>query len=154
VAERDSRLEQLRRLAWLLDSSIPIPGTSLSIGLEALIGLIPGLGDLIGVVLSSYILREAHAMGVSKGVLARMALNIAVEGVAGAMPVAGDVFDAAWKANQRNVRLLNAWVDNPRKETRAGRAFLFVLLLGIVLLLALCAAIAWMLVVFLARLVT
>ena len=154
MAGPDNRLEQLRRLAWLLDSSIPIPGTRLTIGLEALIGLIPGLGDLIGVVLSSYILREAHAMGVSKGVLARMALNIAVEGVVGAVPVAGDIFDAAWKANQRNVQLLNAWVEHPTREARAGRAYLALLLAGVVLLLALCAALAWLMVVFLARLVT
>jgi hypothetical protein len=154
VPAANSRLEQLRRLAWLLDSSIPIPGTRLSIGLEALIGLIPGLGDLIGVVLSSYILREAHAMGVSRGVLARMALNVAIEGVAGSVPVAGDIFDAAWKANQRNVRLLNAWLERPEREARAGRAFLTLLLAGVILLLAVCAALAWLLLVWLASLLT
>lgn len=154
MSGRDSRLEQLRRLAWLLDSSIPIPGTRLSIGLEALIGLLPGLGDLIGVVLSSYILREAHALGASKAVLARMTLNIAIEGIVGSVPLAGDLFDAAWKANQRNVRLLQAWADEPRKEAKASRAFLGLVLAGVALVLIICGLLAWMLLVYLAGLVT
>ena len=99
-------LERLRRLAWLLDSSIAIPGTRWSVGIDALIGLVPVLGDAAGVLLSSYILVEAARMGASKGVLARMALNIAVEGLVGAIPILGDLFDAGFKANQRNIRLL------------------------------------------------
>lgn len=103
--------ERLGRLAWLLDSSIPIPGTRLSIGLEALIGLFPVIGDLLGVLASSYILAEAARMGVGKAVLARMAFNVAVEGLIGIVPLVGDLFDAGWKANQKNVRLLDAWMD-------------------------------------------
>jgi len=99
-------LERLRRLAWLLDSSIPIPGTRWSVGIDALIGLVPVLGDAAGMILSSYILVEAARMGASKGVLARMALNIAIEGLVGAVPILGDVFDAGFKANQRNIKLL------------------------------------------------
>ena len=117
--------ERLRRLAWLLDSSIPIPGTRFTIGLEALIGLFPVVGDLVGVFLSSYILREAAALGASRSVLARMAFNVAVEGLAGMIPFAGDVFDAAYKANQRNVRLLDAYLDHPEPTRRASRAFVF-----------------------------
>jgi hypothetical protein len=103
---------RLERLAWLLDSSIPIPGTRLSVGIDALVGLIPGIGDLLGVLASSYILVEAARMGVGKAILLRMACNIAIEGVLGIVPLAGDIFDAAWKANQRNVRLLNDWLDS------------------------------------------
>src|SRR5687768_2859750 len=88
-AEREAR-ERLRFIAWLLDSSIPIPGTRFTIGIEALIGLIPLLGDLIGVLASSYILAEAHRLGVRRAVLLRMALNVAVEGVAGIVPFLGD----------------------------------------------------------------
>ena len=117
--------ERLRFLAWLLDSSIPIPGTRFTIGLEALIGLFPVVGDIVGVLLSSYILREAAALGASKSVLARMAFNVAVEGIVGMIPLAGDVFDAAFKANQRNVRLLNDWLDRPREAQRSSRAFVF-----------------------------
>ncbi|MGH8742048.1 MAG: DUF4112 domain-containing protein [Burkholderiales bacterium] len=127
---------RLNRLAWLLDSSIPIPGTGLSIGLDALIGLVPVAGDLAGVLLSGYILREAAALGASRSILARMALNVAVEGLAGMIPLAGDLFDAAFKANQRNVRLLNAYLDQPARTTRASRGFmaLLVLLLSLLIL--------------------
>jgi len=112
--QRDDRTRRrLARLAWLLDSSIPVPGTRFSIGLDALIGLVPVVGDLVGVLLSCYILGEAARLGASRGVLARMALNIALEGVIGVVPLAGDLFDAAWKANQRNLRLLNEWLDRP-----------------------------------------
>jgi hypothetical protein len=133
--ERETR-ERLRFLAWLLDSSIRIPGTRFTVGLEGLIGLVPFLGDLIGVLLSSYIVAEARRLGVSRSVLARMAFNVAVEGVVGLVPFAGDVFDAAWKANQRNVRLLEHWVERPRRAERASTAFLAVLILGIVALAA------------------
>ena len=117
--------ERLARLAWLLDSSIPVPGTRFSIGLEALIGLFPVVGDLVGVFLSSYIVREAAALGVSRSILARMAFNVALEGLVGMIPFAGDVFDAAYKANQRNVRLLSAWLERPREAQRASRGFMF-----------------------------
>jgi hypothetical protein len=121
----------LNRLAWLLDSSIPIPGTRFSIGLDALIGLVPSLGDLIGVALSTYIVGEAARLGASRSVLARMVFNVAVEGLAGLVPLAGDVFDAAWKANQRNVRLLAAWVDQPRRTQRASALFTAALVLAL-----------------------
>ena len=124
--------ERLRRLAWLLDSSIPIPGTRFTIGLEALIGLFPVVGDLVGVFLSSYILREAAALGVPRSILARMAFNVAVEGLAGMIPFAGDVFDAAYKANQRNVRLLDAYLDHPVQASRASRAFVFWVSAGVI----------------------
>src|SRR6478752_3090128 len=113
-AERQVR-ERLNFLAWLLDSSIPIPGTSLTIGLDAVIGLFPFIGDLVGVLLSSYILAEANRMGVGRTILARMAFNVAIEGVIGIVPIFGDIFDAAWKANQQNVRLLNAWAERPHQ---------------------------------------
>jgi hypothetical protein len=128
--------ERLNRLAWLLDSSIPIPGTPFSIGADALIGLFPFVGDLAGVLLSSYIVREAAALGASKSVLARMALNVAVEGVVGMIPFAGDLFDAAFKANQRNVRLLNAYLDQPARTRRASRAFIVALAFALVLFFA------------------
>ena len=132
--------ERLARLAWLLDSSIPIPGTRFTIGLEALIGLVPVVGDAVGVLLSSYIVREAAALGVSKSILARMAFNVALEGLIGMIPFAGDVFDAAYKANQRNVRLLNAWLERPRQAQRSSRAFVFLLAAGLIALLVLVCA--------------
>jgi Domain of unknown function (DUF4112) len=127
--------ERLTWLAWLLDSSIPIPGTRLTIGLDALIGLFPVVGDVVGVFLSSYILKEAAALGVSRSILARMAFNVAVEGLVGMIPFAGDLFDAAFKANQRNVRLLNAYLDHPQHAKRSSRVFVSLLAAGVVLFL-------------------
>ena len=148
VETEDARItrERLRSLAWLLDSSIPIPGTRLTVGLDALIGLFPILGDLIGVLLSSYILGEAARLGAPKAVLMRMAFNIGVEGVAGIVPFAGDVFDAAWKANQRNVRLLDAWIERPEKAERSSRLFAALLILGVAAFLALLGVLGFLLV--------
>jgi hypothetical protein len=115
--------EQLKKLAWLLDSSIYIPGTRFTVGLDALIGLIPVLGDLIGVAPPSLILAEANRLGASKSVLWRMAGNVGIEGLVGMVPFAGDVLDAVFKANQKNVKLLDAWYQNPGKTERASRWF-------------------------------
>lgn len=129
--------KRLSHLAWLLDSSIPVPGTRFSIGVEALLGLFPVIGDLIGVVISSYIVNEAARLGAPRSVLIRMAMNVGVEGLVGIIPFAGDVFDAAWKANQRNVKLLDAWLDRPKKTERTSRFFgtLVVLVLAALLIL-------------------
>jgi len=128
VRSNDERIGRLRRLAWLLDSSIPIPGTRFTIGLEALVGLVPFIGDLVGVAFSIVILAESARLGVGKRILARMALNVALEGLVGLVPLAGDVFDAAWKANQRNVRLLNKWLARPQRTERASGMLVFGLL--------------------------
>src|SRR5258706_4745444 len=142
--ERRTR-ERLRFVAWLLDSSIPIPGTAFTIGLDALIGLVPFVGDLIGVLASTYILAEANRLGAGRAVLARMAFNVAVEGVVGIVPLFGDVFDAAWKANVRNVRLLPAWAARPHKVERTSRLFVILLTLGLFILLSACVALTWVL---------
>jgi len=133
----ESIRKRLNWLAWLLDSSIPIPGTRFTIGLDALIGLFPVVGDLAGVFLSSYILNEAAALGAPRSILLRMAFNVGVEGLVGMIPFAGDVFDAAFKANQRNVRLLNAWLDRPVEARRASRMFVFLLSFAVIAFLVL-----------------
>lgn len=133
--------ERLRWLAWLLDSSIAVPGTRFTVGVDALIGLFPVVGDLIGAALSSVILAEAARLGVARSVLLRMALNIGIEGLVGIVPFAGDVFDAAFKANQRNVRLLEHWLDRPRKAERSSRLFAAALICGVALGLVLLIAI-------------
>jgi hypothetical protein len=149
-AERQVR-ERLNFIAWLLDSSIPIPGTQLTIGLDAVIGLVPFIGDLIGVVLSSYILAEANRMGVGRAILARMAFNVAVEGVVGIVPVFGDAFDAAWKANQKNVQLLNAWAERPHQTRRSSGLFLAGLTLALLVFLGACTYLTYLLVQWLFR---
>ncbi len=131
------RRKKLDRLAWYLDSSIKIPGLNYRVGLDALIGFIPGIGDTLGALLSSYILREAALMGAPKVVLVKMAFNIALDVLVGAIPVLGDLFDFVWKANQRNLRLFNAYLDEPRKTTVASRFFvglLISLIVGFVIL--------------------
>lgn len=143
-AQREQR-DRLAVLAWLLDSSIPIPGTRLTVGLDALIGLLPFVGDLLGVLLSSYILAEANRMGVGRRILVRMAFNVAIDGVVGIVPLFGDVFDAAWKANQKNVKLLNAWAERPHRTRRASGLFLAALALGLLVFLAACTLLTYLL---------
>jgi Domain of unknown function (DUF4112) len=144
IRNRNEVRRRLSRLAWLLDSSIPIPGTRLSIGIDALIGLVPFIGDVAGVLLSSTILIEAARLGAGRSVLARMALNVAVEGLAGLVPVAGDVFDAAWKANQRNVRLLNQWLDQPQRAERSSVLLVAGLVAGLVALVVILLLLAFL----------
>jgi hypothetical protein len=127
----------LQQLAWLLDSSIPVPGTKLTVGVDALVGLFPVIGDLAGVALSSYILSQAARLGAPRSVLWRMAFNIALDGVVGIVPFAGDLFDAAFKANQRNVALLDEWLDQPQRTERSTRTFAALLVLALVAVLAL-----------------
>lgn len=105
-AGRDAtrRLRRIERLAWVLDRSIPLGRWR--IGLDPLLGLLPGFGDWIGALLSLYVLYEGVRLGLRGGVLVRMTLNILVETVVGAVPVLGDVFDFAWQANTRNLALI------------------------------------------------
>ena len=102
----DGRVRRVRVLGKLLDNSIPIPGTSWKIGLDPIIGLIPGIGDLAGALLSGYIVLEAVRAEVPTFTLVRMIVNVGVDTLLGAIPALGDVFDAAWKANTMNVALL------------------------------------------------
>lgn len=134
---------RLARLAWLLDNAIAIPGTRLRIGFDALIGLIPGVGDLAGVLVSSYIVGQAWRMGVPRSTLVHMGANILIEGIVGAVPLAGDLFDAAWKANARNVALLRAHADDPRRATRASRWFITILFTGLALAALMIGALAY-----------
>jgi hypothetical protein len=131
---RESRQALIKRLAWLLDSSIRIPGTQFKIGLDAIIGLIPWAGDVIGSALSFGIIGLAFQQGASRWTLIRMGFNVLVEMLVGAIPVFGDIFDAFWKSNERNVRLLERSMVQPRA---ARKDFWFVSLIGILLLTAL-----------------
>lgn len=131
--------EKLRALAWLLDSSIRLPG-GFRIGVDALIGLVPFFGDAAGVLLSGYIVREAARLGVPRSVLLRMIGNVAIEGIVGVVPILGDVFDAAWKANQRNVQLLERHLDNPAATTRSSRRLVALVIVGLLVVMLIFAA--------------
>lgn len=101
--EHDRR--EIERLAWILDQAIRLPG-GYRIGLDGLIGLVPGVGDALGMAASSYIVLVARRLGVPRRVLAKMIWNVALETVVGTIPLIGDLFDFAWKANTRNIDLL------------------------------------------------
>ena len=143
VENREVR--KLRRLAHLLDSSIPLAG-GYRIGLDGIIGLVPFVGDAAGALLSSYIVIRAAQLGVSTRSLLSMMVNIMVETVIGVIPILGDLFDFAWKANERNIKLLNRQLPKIKiRSTTAKRRltaavvtlmFLFVLTLILLLLVA------------------
>jgi len=143
-----ARVERLRRLAVLLDDSIPIPGTGYRIGVEAILGLIPGAGDLAGGAFSLYILLQAARMGVPRSLLARMGWNLVVDVVVGAVPLLGDLFDAGFKANLRNLALLEHHVDRPAASARSSRRFVALL----AVLVSLCVIGAVVVLVWLAHL--
>jgi hypothetical protein len=121
----------LEAMAWLLDAALPVPGTRLRIGLDSALGLIPVLGDLAGMLLSSFILLRAARMGVPRVTLMRMGFNVALDTVLGAVPLAGDLFDVYWQANRRNVELLKAHARNPRRARRTDWLFAGLFLAGL-----------------------
>lgn len=113
-------LSRLRNLAELLDSAIPLPG-GYRIGLDGLIGLIPGIGDAVGACAGAYIVIRAAQLGASTALLVRMIWNVILETLVGAIPVLGDVFDFVWKANNRNVALLEEQAHRLTDEGTARR---------------------------------
>jgi hypothetical protein len=108
---REQRLARLEAVAKLLDIAFILPGTNIRYGIDGLIGLIPVVGDIIATALSLWLVREARALGAPWHVTARMLANVAVQGVVGTVPVAGDAFDVLFRANMRNARLLRRWLD-------------------------------------------
>jgi hypothetical protein len=114
--QRAQILKRLELLGRLLDDAILLPGTSYRIGWDGIIGLVPGFGDAATTLLSAYIVWEAMRLGVSKRTLAKMAANVGADLLFGAIPVLGDLWDVAWKANRRNLALLNRWLDEQARE--------------------------------------
>ena len=100
------RLDRLDSLSRLLDIAFTVPGTNIRFGAESIMRLVPGIGDAAASALSCLILYEAHRLGVPRRVMIRMAGNVAIEAAAGAVPVIGDLFDVAFRANRRNVQIL------------------------------------------------
>jgi hypothetical protein len=103
-----ARLAHIKRLAWLVDGAFRLPFTRFRFGLNSVIGLAPGAGDALLGLVSLYIIYQASTLGVPRPILARMFFNVALEVVAGSIPLLGDLFDMALKANLRNIRLLEA----------------------------------------------
>jgi hypothetical protein len=99
-------LERLDLLARVFDTAFTIPGTNFRFGIEAVMRLVPGIGDAAASALSCYLLYEAHRLDVPKSVFARLVANVAIEGAVGAIPLLGDLFDVGFRANRRNVAIL------------------------------------------------
>ncbi|MEG4445413.1 DUF4112 domain-containing protein [Microcoleus sp. AT9_B5] len=127
-------LRRLRRISHLLDNAIPIPGTKYRIGLDPILGLIPGGGDLISSIFAGYVVFKSAQMGVPQETLVQMAANIVFDSVAGTVPVAGDLLDVAWKANVKNIELLDAHLGSPEQGKKADWLFVAALLLGLMLI--------------------
>ena len=134
IPPADQRLEGLRRLARLFDSAFRVPGTNLTFGLDPILGLFPGLGDLASPILTLLILWHAVAVRVPKIVLLRMVLNALIDAGLGVVPVVGDAFDFAWKANDWNLSLLERLAVPGRPP--GSFDYLFVVLCGIVVVAA------------------
>jgi hypothetical protein len=127
-------LAHLRRATTLLDDGIRLRGTSFRFGLDPLLGLVPGVGDVAGAALSAAIITAAVRNGVSRFTLVRMAGNVALDATLGIVPLLGDLFDAAWKANRRNLILLERHLTEPPTAARADRRFVVVLVGALVVL--------------------
>ncbi|HEV8674045.1 MAG TPA: DUF4112 domain-containing protein [Methylomirabilota bacterium] len=131
------------RLAFWLDQAVGIPGTRIRVGLDPIIGLLlPGAGDALTALLASYIVLVATRSGLPRVVVARMIFNVAVDLLVGSVPVLGDLFDAGWKANVRNVRLLRRYAGGARRAGWADWAWLMALLGGLGLLVGGVVAVA------------
>ena len=110
-ASPEASLQRLEQLAHVMDSAFLIPGTNRRVGIDAMIGLVPVIGDIAGMAIASYIVYEARRLGAPRWLVWRMMGNVAFDGAVGAVPLAGDLFDAAFKANRRNVRLLRKHLE-------------------------------------------
>ena len=112
---QEKRLDVLRRVSGMLDSAMLVPGTNIRFGLDPILGLIPGLGDLVSPLFTIGILWQARDLSIPKVVQLRMIFNVAIDTLVGLVPVAGDLFDVAWKANDMNMALLerHAYEEHP-----------------------------------------
>jgi hypothetical protein len=148
TGSRSDQLAALEALAFWLDSAFHIPILGTRVGFDAIIGLIPGIGDALTSFASLFILRAASKYGVPRTTLARMGLNIGIDWLVGSIPFLGDMFDAYWKSNVKNVTLLKRHLNetplDQRRNRRGDRLFVFgvITLLLLVLAASVAAAIA------------
>lgn len=133
-------LKTIRSLSYWLDNAIPIPGTGYRVGLDPILGLIPGGGDIIGAILAAYLVFKGVQLRLPAASLGRMVWNIVLEMVVGLIPVVGDLFDFAWKANAKNLELLEAHLDEPEIGQEGDRWFFILVLGGLVLIVLMVTA--------------
>ena len=120
--------QRLHKLAWILDSVVPLPG-GFRLGIDSLVGLIPGFGDFATAIISTYIMSEGVRSKAPKSVLKRMLGNVAVDTAVGSIPIVGDIFDIGYRSNLRNVNLLKDYLKEPEETGRSSKwALLFIML--------------------------
>jgi len=134
LAENQKNKQRLDRIAWLLDSVVPLPG-GFRLGLDSLIGLIPVVGDSFSALLSTYIIGMGVRQGVPKPLIIKMIANILLDALVGMIPILGDLFDIANRANYRNVNLLSDYFDQPVQAKRASLFWLIGIIIGLVLVM-------------------
>ena len=132
----DRRLDDVRVLARVLDSAVRVPGTGVRVGLDAVLGLMPVVGDVAGGVFASYVLIQAARLGAPPSVLVRMLVNVGVDSLVGTVPLVGDLFDVGWKSSTRNVALLERHVAQPGATRASSRRVVAVVIGALALMVA------------------
>jgi hypothetical protein len=135
------RLEALKHISRLLDSAFVLPGTDMRIGLDPILGLVPGLGDLVSPLFAIAVLWQSRDLGLPRVVQVRMIFNVAIDALVGLLPLAGDLFDFAWKANDRNYALLERYAYEQRRPSPGDWMFV----IGLIVLLVIIAAVPFLL---------
>jgi hypothetical protein len=146
-------LDWLRRWARLFDSAFRIPGTNITFGLDPLIGLVPGIGDLTSPLFSLLIIWHAGKLRVPKVVLIRMAINALIDAVGGALPIVGDAFDFAWKANEWNMALLERHQTPGQRASSADWVFVSLCAVLVIAAALIPLLVAWLAIVWLSSVV-
>lgn len=145
--ERGRRgLVRLRAITQLFDQAFAVPGTKWRFGLDALLGLVPGVGDITGALVAVYALHVARDLRAPAAIQLHMLTNIALDALVGSIPLLGDLFDFAFKAQTRNLALLDGWLQTPRVATRRSRRGLILIPLAVLLVFATLTALGvWLL---------
>ena len=142
IPEFKAEPEWVDKLTWLMDNAIPLGGKA-SIGLDGLVGLIPGVGDLAGALISTAIVFQAYRAGIPKATVYRMVANVGIDAAIGSIPILGDLFDLVFKANTRNLQLYREAARGQR-DHRKDQAFLAILAVVLMLVIALpIAVLVW-----------
>ncbi len=141
TAGQVQRLRALKHIARLLDSAFVLPGTDVRIGLDPLLGLVPGLGDLASPLFAIAMLWQSRDLGIPRVVQLRMVFNVAIDALVGLLPIAGDIFDFAWKANDRNMVLLERHAYEQRRPSAGDWIFV----VGLIALIVVIAAVPFLL---------
>jgi Domain of unknown function (DUF4112) len=128
-----AKLKRMRQLSQLLDGAIAIPGTKQRIGIDPILGLIPGGGDTVSAALSGYIIIEAARMGLPRKALVQMVMNLVIDTVTGSVPILGDIFDVVSKANLRNMQIVESHAKSPVSTNKVDKLFIGLLIVGLII---------------------